>query len=479
MSTPTITSSALDKLVTLLTPHLELVNTCMVDMIEQDLFSLLAVQVQSELLSMTEDQLGRLPALLFTARDISKEAPEVDSMLDQLRRHTLEVLDLVKDSNLEMDTSMLEFWDKIMPEKKTHEVCQMSKLVIKSVKNNNIGCLVDLGSGKAYLSQVLATLHSIPVVAIDSQEGNTRGAEIREKNLKVKWQGLKVRAVERMEGKSPSNRKKRGKGGKSKDTLEVPREKVESTKDLETSDNLLVPLTQFVEEGSDIGELVEKQFPGKSNNFGLIGLHTCGNLAPTSLRTFLSSPGAKFLCNVGCCYNHLTQDSPNQGFPLSHHLLSQHFTLGRSARMLAVQPLDRLATSNTLPNKSLLWRAVLEIILARVAPSLPKEKRIIGRIATKSNNFVDYARKAFVKLKVETEISDEELLDIFDKNKNKFGAKLQCLYQYRALFSPLVEAVILTDRLLFLQEQGVSNSSLVRLFDRTISPRSYAIVATK
>ena len=82
--------------------------------------------------------------------------------------------------------------------------------------------------------------------------------------------------------------------------------------------------------------------------------------------------------------------------------------------MLAVQPLDRLATSNTLPNKSLMWRAVLEMILARVAPTLPKDERVVGRIAAKSKSFVDYVRKAFVKLKVDTDISDIELSEIFN-----------------------------------------------------------------
>jgi hypothetical protein len=466
--------SALDKLVTLLTPQLGLVSTCMVDMIELDLFSMLPMSVQTELLSMTEDQLGKLPTLLFSARDISEQAPQVDSMLDQLRNHSMEALGLVRDIKYDEDPSMLEFWDKIMSEKKTHEVCEMTKFVARDVRDCDISCLVDLGSGKAYLSQVLATLHSIPVLAIDSQEGNTRGAEIREKNLKTKWEGLKVRAVDRMEGKSPSNRKKRVKKTKSDEVLAGEKQKSE---DVEISDKKLIALTQFVEEGSDLGDLVEKHFPGKGDNFGLIGLHTCGNLASTSLRSFLSSPGCKFICNVGCCYNHLTED--NKGFPLSKHLQSQHFTLVRLARMLAVQPLDRLATSNTLPNKSLLWRAVLEMILARVAPSLPKDQRVVGRIAAKSKSFVDYVRKAFVKLKVETDISVIELSEIFNNYEKEFGAKLQCFYQYRALFSPLVEAVILTDRLLFTQEQGITNSYIVRLFDRNISPRSYAIVATK
>ena len=137
--------------------------------------------------------------------------------------------------------------------------------------------------------------------------------------------------------------------------------------------------------------------------FGVIGLHTCGNLATTSLRSFLSSPGCRFICNVGCCYNHLTEDT--KGFPLSTHLSNKQFNLPRLARMLAVQPLDRLANSNALPNKSLLWRAVLEMILGNVAPSIQKEERVVGRIAVKSKTFVDYVRKAFTKLKVESKIS--------------------------------------------------------------------------
>merc|ERR1719228_1676077 len=120
-------------------------------------------------------------------------------MLNLLREHTVEVLGLVVETKVDQDTSMLQFWDRIMPEKKTHEVCQMSKYVTRCVQEKDIDCLVDLGSGKAYLSQVLATLYNIPVVAIDSQEVNTRGAKNREKNLRTKWEGLRVRAVERME----------------------------------------------------------------------------------------------------------------------------------------------------------------------------------------------------------------------------------------------------------------------------------------
>jgi len=465
----------LDNLVKLLTPQLELVSTCMVDMIDKDLFSILPVTIQAELLVLSEEDLCKLPSCLFSGVNISEDAPQINSVLKKLRQHSLESLGLVTDIQCDEDPGLLEFWDKIMSEKKTHEVCEMSKFVMRYVQKYSIDCLVDLGSGKAYLSQVLSTMHNTPVLAIDSKEGNTKGAEIREKNLKAKWAALEVRAAERKDGQVPSNRKKRAK--KKHEIIKVNEGEILNDSPAEPSDHLLVTLTQYVEDGADIGDLVDKNFPRKNHNYGLIGLHTCGNLASTSLRTFLTSPGCKFICNVGCCYNHLSEDA--KGFPLSKHLQNQQFTLPRLARMLAVQPLERLATSNTLPNKSLLWRAVLEMILNKVASDLTKEERIVGRIAVKSKNFVDYVRRAFSKLKVDSDISDNDISEMFNIYEVEFGAKLHCFYQYRALFSPLVEAVILTDRLLFMKEQGITNTFLMKLFDSTISPRSYAIVAIK
>merc|ERR1719206_525611 len=142
-----------------------------------------------------------------------------------------------------------------------HEVCEMAKFVIQNEKNSSFRFLVDLGSGKAYLSQVLSTMHNIPVLAIDSKEGNTRGAEVREKNLKAKWAALEIRATERKDGQVPSNRKKRAKNKHEK-------VKVEEGGNLNDSsalppNQLLVTLTQLVEDGADIGDLIDKNFPTK------------------------------------------------------------------------------------------------------------------------------------------------------------------------------------------------------------------------
>ena len=47
---------------------------------------------------------------------------------------------------------------------------------------------------------------------------------------------------------------------------------------------------------------------------GLVGLHTCGNLASSSLRLFIANPKVNFLCNVGCCYHLLEEEYSRNTF---------------------------------------------------------------------------------------------------------------------------------------------------------------------
>ena len=99
------------------------------------------------------------------------------------------------------------------------------------------------------------------------------------------------------------------------------------------------------------------------------GLHTCGNLAPASLRIFLANPTMKLCCNVGCCYHLLDeefytnpyqvddQDVKTPNFPLSSILRERQFWLGRNARMVAAQPMDR-AINNQQVKKMRAKRAI-------------------------------------------------------------------------------------------------------------------------
>ena len=104
----------------------------------------------------------------------------------------------------------------------------------------------------------------------------------------------------------------------------------------------------------------------------------------------------------------------------------------------------------------------------------------VGNIAAKSDSFVEYAKKCFVKIGIDIYMSDQEISELYEEQQNRFGKKLNAFYQYRALFAPLVESIILVDRLVFLEEEScVKDCYLVKMFDSSISPRSYAVVATK
>lgn len=226
---------------------------------------------------------------------------------------------------------------------------------------------------------------------------------------------------------------------------------------------------------------------------GIIGLHTCGNLTPSSLKIFFASDSAKFICNVGCCYHALEEEfyanpylepgvvstSP-PGFPVSSLLQKKKFWLGRNARILASQPLNRLAEKGNLPSRSLIWRAILQVILKENVPDLRFQDHQVGRIASKSTDFIDYVRRALIRCKKSVDLSDERILEYYNNYYPRYSRKLNCFYQFRSLFAPVIEGIILLDRLLFLQEKGCTESCfIIRLFDPTVSPRCYALVASK
>ena len=89
-------------------------------------------------------------------------------------------------------------------------------------------------------------------------------------------------------------------------------------------------------------------------------------------------------------------------------------------------------------------------------------------------------KKAFEKLNIELTMNDAEIEDIYNNLAKKHRNQLNAFYQLRALFGPLVEGLILLDRMVYLFEHAcTSQAYLVQFFDPVISPRSYGIVAWK
>ncbi|KFZ64273.1 Methyltransferase-like 25, partial [Antrostomus carolinensis] len=77
--------------------------------------------------------------------------------------------------------------DKFMNNKKSHEVQVMSELVDKIANYCGIKQVIDIGSGKGYLSSFLSMQYNLKVYGIDSSSSNTNGACERNRKLKKHW----------------------------------------------------------------------------------------------------------------------------------------------------------------------------------------------------------------------------------------------------------------------------------------------------
>lgn len=71
----------------------------------------------------------------------------------------------------------------------------------------------------------------------------------------------------------------------------------------------------------------------EQSDYGIIGLHCCGDLSPSMCRLFIQSEShCKLLCFVGCCYNLLSTKedaiSPQFGYPMNDdvpHIVMSHY----------------------------------------------------------------------------------------------------------------------------------------------------------
>ena len=396
-------SSALTKLATLITKYHDLLNVCMVDFVTKKVFdNVLNNDLKENLNQLTESEICSLPEKIFGSVNVSiSNKKSLGHLMNELRQHTLESLGVVqcKEELLSQlqsykspeSVTSLKHFDRFMSEKKMHEVVVMNEVISYLCTDKSVETLIDLGSGKAYLSQVLsATCENLRILAIDSSKVNSEGAKKRSDRLDTKWGSLKKRADFRASGMEPPVRSKHSRSKKKEEfDKNGVDESAQSIKRYRFDDNLKY-VTKFVDMDTDLRSLLEEKFSNDENNakfecnqLGLIGLHTCGNLAADSIKIWLNHSSMKFLCNVGCCYHHIDEEFyrnpylPNDqenynipSFPLSSQLKSICYQLGRSARMVAAQPMDRLRANQPLPNKALLWRAILQHILLIHVPDL-------------------------------------------------------------------------------------------------------------
>ncbi|XP_041114072.1 methyltransferase-like protein 25 [Polyodon spathula] len=247
--------------------------------------------------------------------------------------------------------------------------------------------------------------------------------------------------------------------------------------------SLYSPLTSYVTAKTELQEIISDM-----EDSVMVGLHTCGDLASSTLRIFTAKPELKAVCSVGCCYHLLSeefdrprQESPNGtwGFPMSQYMKQQKWNCGRNARMSACLALERVAVGQGLPTESLFYRAVLHVILKEHYGAIKSEKRV-GNVYSKTASFVDYIRKALRKLGLdESKLPDSLIQDYYDTYKPRIN-EMEAFNMLKVVLAPCIEGLILLDRLCYLKEQeNTSWSTLVQLFDPLKSPRCYAVVGVK
>lgn len=394
----------------------------------------------------------------------------LENLEDKLFITTDELLDKFKSLGIPYSPGLNLNIREFMKEKKNHEVEIIAGVVAAlSRARGKEHFIVDIGDGKGYLSSRLNLEFKLKVLGIDGNDQNSKEAVKRNQKLSKMWNTLV--------------------------TKKAVKENVEIS-GLEADPKLndrYKTASKMIFAKTDFKECIAESFPEEAaSDICLVGLHTCGNLAPNSIKQFVRNENIRLLCNVGCCYHLIFEEFEDDffndevrsiealdepGFPMSNYLRAKNYKLGRNARMLAAQCFERVIANKNLPDESLFYRALFEKVLQErwCKQGDPKVYKL-GRIKFKS--FEDYLRKGCKKYDIDMDLTSEEIEELLlqhDYDRHLININ----YFIRLLMAKIVETLIILDRYLYLLENGTEDVFLVRIFDPVVSPRNYSLIAIK
>nr|XP_055179625.1 methyltransferase-like protein 25B isoform X2 [Nyctereutes procyonoides] len=206
----------------------------------------------------------------------------------------------------------------------------------------------------------------------------------------------------------------------------------------------------------------------------LTGLHACGDLSVTLLRHF-SCPQVVALASVGCCYMKLSDPG---GYPLSQWVagLPGHelpYRLREGACHALEEYAERLQKSG--PGlRTHCYRAALETVIRGAQPEL-RRPGVQGIPRIHELKIEEYVRRGLRRVGLDPQLPlNLAALQAHQAQENRVVA----FFSLALLLAPLVETLILLDRLLYVQEQGFY-AELLPIFSPALSPRNLVLVATK
>ena len=362
------------KLAALLRKHEWLSRCWLTNFCSDGYWESFAPEWRSALLSLTDEELQELPAAL----PVPAEWPE------DLRELVLMARSIAPpdEATLNAGVPKVSPWlldgvphARNMGPKKQHEVLRLAPVVARVARQCGARTVVDLGSGHGYLSHVLAFHHGLHVVGLECAEHNVAAAHhrawmVREKLRDPRFRVGNPRSADRCKRGVAAHAASAASGGgeaaaaaaaraasvaaAATSTVDAAAEAVArgapspliahaggSFSNLHVRlepdasvDWLARTLSPAIEQIGAHLESVDGQVDGASHRrFLLVGLHTCGDLAPTLLRLAATSAvmppressegagvaeagstgddGGDVRCvgvvSVGCCYHRISE----------------------------------------------------------------------------------------------------------------------------------------------------------------------------
>lgn len=338
--------------------------------------------------------------------------------------------------------NFLKYLWKNVKQKKRHEIDAVAKLCRQQAASNGCHHIVDIGSGVGHLSRMLSYGYGFKVCTFEANETLVKSATALDEQFETL---LDAKAI---------------KHRKTTKTVHL-HEKITSN----TS-------------GAQFLQQVLKHFKDSNKNlqFGLIGLHPCGDLGPTLLRLFNQVENVRFILIASCCYMKM---SFNHNFPLSGHCIAENMHLKYLSCEIACHSIENYVEKcavNRLDHlKVHAFRAALEHLLISIDPRL-KHTQLCSAKYSDQLTFSEYCERT---LRERITCLGGTVPDCdYERIIKETWTEVAKFYSVRLLVAPAIETIILIDRVLYLQENG-HDSFIVPLFEPEISPRNLLLIGVK
>ncbi|KAH9518431.1 Ribosomal RNA adenine dimethylase domain-containing protein 1 [Bulinus truncatus] len=383
---------------------------------------------------------------------------------------------------------MEHMFRKHVKPKKQHEINKLGRAIKVLSETCHCSQIIDVGAGLGHLSRLLTFQHGLKAITVEAADGHAPKAASFDKETKKD-----VHRFHRRRKKEPAAQAS-NESFNSEDKSKVCLSDISGSSKNETSENTSeeqfddLPSHVICEvhpdvEASHFLDIVQLKADKGESEFILVGLHACGDLTPTLLRVFVDCPKAVALASVACCYMKISSDGSktSANFPMSEFIqnLPCH-ELSYVSRELACHFIDAYyqRLKGNLPHLKIhSYRAALQCILKRIFPHIKNgDYRLVSKKGSQGT-FTQYAVEIFKKVGIDTKLVPHELFQHCEQLTN-YWKRVVAFYTLRLSLAPVVETFLLLDRALFLNEKGLSNV-LIPIFDSSISPRNFALLAVK